>query len=86
MACIALRERRVIVARDGGLAKRRLATTGRIRVVPVRDDEPRSQLGQVRRDLNLDGRSGFSRWVCCHESLSQRSRESVEGLIHPHVD
>lgn len=82
---IALRGGRVIVTRDGGLAKRRLATTGRIRVVLVWDDDLRSQLVQVRRELNLDERSGFSRCVRCNEPLSQRSRESVEGLVPPYV-
>ena len=82
---IALREGRVIVTRDGGLAERRLVTTGRIRVVLVRDDDLRSQLSQVRRELDLDGRNGFSRCVRCNEPLSPRSMESVEALVPPYV-
>jgi uncharacterized protein with PIN domain len=82
---VALREGRVIVTRDGGLAERRLAATGRIKVVLVRDDEIRRQIDQVRGELNLDGRNGFSRCVRCNEPLGPRSRQSVEGLVPPYV-
>ena len=82
---VALREGRVIVTRDGGLAERRLAATGRIKVVLVRDDEIRRQLDQVRQELDLDGRNGFSRCVRCNEALGARPKGSVEGLVPPYV-
>ena len=82
---VALREGRVIVTRDGGLAQRRLAATGRIRVVLVRDDDIRRQLDQVRQELGLDGRNGFSRCVRCNEPLHPRSRQSVAGSVPPYV-
>ena len=84
---IALRESRVIVTRDGGLARRRLATTGQISVVLVEHDDLRSQLRQVVYilGLGLPGEGRFSRCVRCNEPLGRREKESVLGLVPPYV-
>ena len=57
---IALRENRVLVTRDAGIALRRAVRLGQMRVVRIEDDDFRSQLRQLVRDLNLNPISGFS--------------------------
>ena len=81
---IALRESRVIVTRDGGLARRRLATTGQISVVLVEHDDLRSQLRQVVYILGL----GPSRRrpvlpVCALQRASGQAGEGVGARLGP---
>ena len=85
MVRMALREERTIVTRDGGLAERRLVTTGRLKVILVQDDDLRSQLRQLLRELRPEEESGFSRCVRCNEPLTERPKESVEGSVPPYV-
>jgi len=82
---IALREGRIIVTRDAGLAVRHLATSGRLKVLLIRDDNPKDQLRQVVGSLDLDATRPFSRCICCNEPLDSLSRESVRERVPDYV-
>ena len=82
---IALREGRISVTRDSGLAERHVATTGRLKVVLIQRDDLKSQLRQVIRSLDLDGSRQFSRCIRCNEPLDSLAREAVRELVPPYV-
>ena len=85
MVRIALREGRIMVTKDGGLARRRLVTTGRLKIVLIEHDDLKGQLRQVIRSLDLDGRGEFSRCIRCNEQLAEISRESLLDQVPPYV-
>ncbi len=83
---IALDENRVLLTRDTQIMKRRVAATGRLKVIFIRDDGVKSQLRQVFSALNLAGQvSPFSLCIECNEPLVPRTREEVEKLVPPYV-
>ena len=82
---VALKEDRLIITRDTGIAKRRLATTGRMKVVLILHDDLASQLRQLIRALDLDGSREFSRCIRCNEPLATLAKELAKGQVPPHV-
>ncbi len=83
---LALREGRVLVTRDTQIARRRVAVSGRLRVVLTRDDDPKRQLRHVMEELNLDWRgTEFTRCLECNRPLLPRGREEVKDLVPPYV-
>ena len=50
---MAMKEVRVVVTRDTQIAKRRVAANGSLKVILSRDDDPKQQLLQVLKELNL---------------------------------
>ena len=75
---IAVREGRVVVTRDTQIAKRRAAVNGSLRVILSRDDDPKEQLRQVLRelDINCEMRQ-FTRCLECNQRLVPRMREEL---------
>lgn len=57
---IALRENRVLVARDAGIALSWVVRLGQMSVTLIEKDDLRSQLKQLVQDLELDLSGGFS--------------------------
>ena len=83
---IALDENRVLLTRDREILKRRLVTSGRLKVILIEDDEVKAQLRQVLTTLDLAGQlRPFSLCVECNEPLVTREREEVEELVPPYV-
>jgi uncharacterized protein with PIN domain len=82
---IALREDRVLVTRDAGIARRRAARLGQMRVVQIKKDDLRSQLQQLVRDLDLNLDNGFSRCVLCNHSLDPVDKENIAHRLPPYV-
>lgn len=83
---LAIEEGRTVVTRDTQIPKRRAATNGHLRVILVRDDNPRQQLLQVIGSLNLDWRhSQFTRCLECNSPLLRRRMEEVKDLVPPYV-
>ena len=83
---MAMKEGRVVVTRDTQIAKRRVAANGSLRVILSRDDDPKQQLVQVLKDLNLDCRQmQFTRCLECNRRLVSRSKEEVKDLVPPYV-
>jgi uncharacterized protein with PIN domain len=83
---MAMKEGRVVVTRDTQIAKRRVAANGSLRVILSRDDDPKQQLMQVLKELNLDCRQlQFTRCLECNQRLVPRSKEEVKDLVPPYV-
>ena len=82
---IALRENRVLVTRDAGIALRRVVRLGQMSVALIEKDDLRSQLKQLVQDLELDLSGGFSLCVCCNESLHSIDKQDVTDLLPPYV-
>jgi uncharacterized protein len=83
---IALKEARVVVTRDTQIAKRRVAANGNVKVILSRDDDPKLQLLQVMKELNLDCReTQFTRCLECNQRLVPREKEEVKELVPPYV-
>lgn len=83
---MAMKEGRVVVTRDTQIAKRRVAANGNLRVILSRDDDPKQQLMQVLKELNLDCRQmQFTRCLECNRRLVSRSKEEVKDLVPPYV-
>ena len=83
---MAMKEGRVVVTRDTQIAKRRVAANGSLKVILSRDDDPKQQLLQVLKELNLDCRQlQFTRCLECNQRLVSRSKEEVKDLVPPYV-
>src|ERR687895_565377 len=82
---LALRENRVLVTRDAGIVRRRAARLGQMQVVHIVNEDLRSQLKQLVRDLGLNLDSGFSRCVVCNDLLDSVARDRVAGRLPPYV-
>ncbi len=79
---IAHREGRVVLTKDTQIARRRLATSGEVRVLYVEGITLREQLAQVVRDLHLDPSSWrFSRCLECNEPLIPQTRADAQGRV-----
>jgi hypothetical protein len=83
---IALKEERVLLTKDTQIMKRRVVTSGELRTILVREDNPKEQLLRVVKALNLDCQvRQFTRCLECNHNLEPRSREEVKGLVPPYV-
>ncbi len=82
---IGLREDRIVVTKDGGLAERRVVTTGLLRLVLIIHDDLNGQLRQVIRSLDLNSAQGFSRCIACNEPLVHCPREVARAQVPPYV-
>ena len=82
---IALREGRVLVTRDCGIAQRRAARLGQMRVVQIEEDDLVGQLRQLIQALDLNLESGFSRCVRCNEQLRAVKKQDVVERLPPYV-
>ncbi|MFQ6029275.1 MAG: Mut7-C RNAse domain-containing protein [Dehalococcoidia bacterium] len=82
---IALRENRVLVTRDSGIARRRAVRLGQLRLVHIEKDDLRSQLRQLVQELGLTLECRFSRCMLCNERLEDVTKEQVGERLPPYV-
>jgi hypothetical protein len=83
---IALSEGRVLLTKDTQILKRRLATTGRLKVIYIEDNEVKAQLRQVVKTLNLASEvKPFTICLECNQPLEIRDKEEVKELVPPYV-
>jgi uncharacterized protein with PIN domain len=82
---IAIKENRVLVTRDAGIALRRVVRLGQMTVELIEKDDLRGQLKQLVRDLELDLSDGFSLCVCCNEPLHPIDKQEVADRLPPYV-
>jgi hypothetical protein len=82
----ALAESRVILTRDTQIMKRRLVTSGQLKALLIKSDEPERQMQQVINTLNLDCQfKPFTLCLECNQPLLERSKEQVKDLVPPYV-
>lgn len=83
---LGLEEGRVVLTKDRGIAARRLATEGRLRVLLVPGDRVEDQLRYVVRELGLDVRSRlFTRCLECNVALERAQPAEVRGQVPSYV-
>ena len=82
---LALRDDRVLVTRDSGIALRRAVRLGQMRMVLIVDDDPRRQLHQLVKELGLTVEQGFSRCILCNEPLLPVAKERVAAQLPRYV-
>jgi len=86
MVAIAVNEFRVILTRDGQIAERRLATSGRLKVCLFDTSKPQEQ---IRRLIKLYGLrtdfKPFSLCMECNRTLEKRTKEQVRERVPPYV-
>jgi len=86
MVKLALAQDRVILTKDRQIMRRRLVTSGRLKAVLIEDDDPKEQLRQIVKALNLDYQfRPFSICLECNQNLVERDKEKVRDLVPPHV-
>jgi uncharacterized protein len=82
----ALAEHRIVLSKDAELARRRVVSSGVLRVVLVREDDPELQAREVVRTLNLNCQfRPFSLCLECNQALVARDRDEVRDLVPAHV-
>jgi len=83
---LALSEDRVLLTKDTQILKRRLATTGRLKVILIESEEVKAQLRQVVKALNLAGKiKPFTLCLECNQPLVPKDKEEVKDLVPPYV-
>jgi len=83
---LALSEGRVLLTKDTQILKRRVATTGRLKVILIDSEEVKTQLRQVVKALNLrDKIRPFTLCLECNQPLVLREKEDVKELVPSYV-
>ncbi len=83
---IALNEDRVILTKNSQIMKRRLVTNGKLKAVHIKYDEPKVQLRETVKILNLDHHfNPFSLCLKCNQKLVPRNKEEMRDLVPPRV-
>ncbi len=86
LVATALAEGRVILSRDRQIMKRRAITTGKLKAILIRNDEPELQMRQVIGELGLDSKSRpFTICLECNQALVERDKGEVKDLVPPYV-
>ncbi len=86
MVATALAEGRIILTRDTQIMRRRLITSGRLRAILIKSDEPELQKRQVVEILNLDCHfKAFTMCLECNQPLEERTEEQVKARVPPYV-
>ena len=83
---LALSEGRVLLTKDTQILKRRVATTGRLKVILIESEEVKAQLRQVVKTLNLgDQIKPFTLCLECNQPLVPKENEEIKELVPPYV-
>ncbi len=83
---LALAEGRIVLTKDTQLTRRRVVADGKVKIILIEDDNPKEQLLQVMRGLDLDCQiRQFTRCLECNQNLVQKSKEEIKGLVPPYV-
>jgi hypothetical protein len=83
---LALSEGRVLLTKDTQILKRRVATTGRLKVILIESEEVKAQLRQVVKALKLAEKiKPFTLCLECNQPLVPKDKEEVKELVPPYV-
>jgi uncharacterized protein with PIN domain len=86
MIKIALSENRVILTKDTQFMKRRLVTNGKLKTIHIKQDDPKLQVQEVVKTLNLNYHfKPFSLCLECNRALIARDKEEVKNLVPAQV-
>jgi uncharacterized protein len=77
---------RVLLTRDTGIMKRRVVSTGQLRAILFRSEEPEQQIRQLLAQFDLVGQARpFTLCLECNQPLVERSRDEVKDRVPPYV-
>ena len=83
---LALSEGRVLLTKDTQIMKRRVAATGRLKVIMIEADEVKAQLRQVVKVLNLSDKiKAFTLCLECNQPLVTKAKEEVKDMVPTYV-
>ena len=82
---IAMKEDRILLTKDTGFLRRKEFFNGELKVLLLKDDDFKKQLLYVVKSLDLKDFSPFSLCIECNESLVEKRKEEVKGLVPPYV-
>jgi uncharacterized protein with PIN domain len=86
MVKTALKQNRIVLTKDTHIQERRIVTSGKVKLVLVRGDDPEDQLQQAAGILNLDFEyKPFSLCLECNRALEEKTRDEVCGRVPPYV-
>ena len=85
LIAIGLNDKRVLLTKDTQIMLRRVVTSGSLKAVLIEDDNPKDQLRQVARMMNIDQERKFTRCLECNHPLVERSKEEVKDRVPPYV-
>ena len=86
MIATALAEGRVILTRDTQIMKRGVVTSGRLKAILIKSDEPEQQMHQVINTLNLDCQfRPFALCLECNQPLLERNKQEIKDRVPPYV-
>ena len=86
LVATALAEGRVILSRDTRIMERRLITSGKLRAILIRSDNPELQIRQVIDALDLNSQlRPFTICLECNQPLAERDKGEVKELVPPYV-
>lgn len=86
MVAAAIAERRVILTRDTQLMLRKVVTSGEVKAVLLKDDDPEDQLRQAVATLGLNWRlAPFSVCLEDNQRLDFRTKEQVRKVAPTYV-
>jgi uncharacterized protein with PIN domain len=76
----------VILTKDAQFMKRRLVTNGKLKAMLIKQDDPKLQVQEIARKLNLNYNfKPFSLCLECNQALLPRDKEEVQSLVPTHV-
>lgn len=83
---IAFTENRILLTRDTQIMKRRVITTGQLKALLIKNDNPGRQIKEVIQALGLDPAYNlFSICLECNAPLLKRDKKEIEGRVPVYV-
>lgn len=82
----ALAEGRILLTRDTGVMKRRAVTSGRLKAVLFKTEEPQKQMQQLTSVMDIKDESHpFTICLECNQPLIDRKPAEVKDKVPPYV-
>ena len=82
----ALSESRILLTRDTGIMKRRVVSSGRLKVVLFKSEEPEQQMQQLVSAIDVKAQSHpFTLCLECNQPLVNRTPAEVKDRAPPYV-
>lgn len=85
LIAIGLNDKRVLLTKDTQIMLRRVVTSGSLKAVLIEDDNPKDQLRQVARMMNIDQERKFTRCLECNKLLVPKGKDEVRALVPAYV-
>ena len=83
---IGLQDERVVLTKDTHIPRRRVATSGKLKVLLIKYDKVMDQLKQVAQALALDLKAHLlSRCIRCNQPLVPTTKEEIQDMVPAYV-